>query len=85
MDLKSHNLISDTGVNEAKMNSKIRKGSRCQARVHLRTHAGPIAPMSQGTVVGEIESLGRRLIAVQWDCGFCVYTFPDEIETITDV
>ncbi|HXV78746.1 MAG TPA: hypothetical protein VEG60_02595 [Candidatus Binatia bacterium] len=55
-----------------------KKGSRCRAKRQLRTHAGVI-----DAIIPEIDSLGRRLIQVEWDNEICVYVFPQEIETLT--
>jgi hypothetical protein len=55
-------------------------GARCTTRLPLRTVAGVLPRGSQGTIVYEMENLGRQLILVRWDSGFSVPTFPDEIE-----
>ena len=60
-----------------------KKGSRCRAKRQLRTHAGVIDASSQGTIIAEIDSFGRRLIEVAWDNAICVYVHPQEIETLT--
>lgn len=55
-------------------------GRRCHTRQFVRTVKGDLSRGSQGTVVYEIENLGRQLILVEWDAGFSVPVFPDEIE-----
>jgi hypothetical protein len=60
-------------------------GLRCRARRQLRTHAGLIGAFSEGVIISEIDSLGRRLIEVQWDNEICVYVFPHEIEILDDI
>jgi hypothetical protein len=55
-------------------------GVRCHARHFMRTVKGDLSPGSQGTIVYETENLGRQLILVDWDSGFSVPVFPDEIE-----
>jgi hypothetical protein len=37
----------------------------------------------RGTIEGEIDNLGRHMIAVRWDNGLHMYVFPDEI-TVDD-
>jgi len=46
----------------------------------IRTVKGDLPRGSQGTVVYEMEHLGRRLLLVSWDLGISVPVFPDEIE-----
>jgi hypothetical protein len=53
---------------------------RCQAKHNIRGHQGLISADTRGTIEGEIENLGRHLIAVRWDTGLQMYVFPDEIE-----
>lgn len=52
---------------------------RCHARRNIRSHQGLIQVECRGTIEGEIDNLGRRLIAVRWDTGVSMYVFPDEI------
>jgi hypothetical protein len=59
-----------------------RTGMRCGARKMIRSHEVTIQPTNQGTIIYEVENLGRRLILVQWDGGSSTYAFPDEIEII---
>jgi hypothetical protein len=46
----------------------------------IRTVKGNLPRDSHGTVVYEMENLGRHLILVNWDMGISVPVFPDEIE-----
>ena len=55
-------------------------GVRCHTRRLLRTVQGPLPRESLGTVVYEMDNLGRHLIMVSWDSGITVPVFPDEIE-----
>jgi hypothetical protein len=57
-----------------------RKGLRCRAKTTVRAHEAKIEPESQGTIVHEIENLGRRMILVEWDGDSSLYVFPEEIE-----
>jgi hypothetical protein len=56
-----------------------RKGMRCGAKNMIRTRDVTIQPANQGTIVYEMENLGRRLILVQWDGGPSTYAFPDDV------
>ena len=55
------------------------EGQRCQAKRSIRSHQGFVNVTCRGTIEGEIDSLGRRLVAVRWDNGVSMYVFPDEI------
>jgi hypothetical protein len=44
-----------------------RRGFRCRAKKVLRGHAVMIEVDNQGTIVDELENLGRQLILVQWE------------------
>ena len=55
-------------------------GVRCHTRRLLRTVQGTLPRESPGTVVYEMDNLGRHLIVVTWDTGITVPVFPDEIE-----
>jgi hypothetical protein len=57
-----------------------RSGVRCHTRRLLRTVHGTLPRQSPGTVVYEMDNLGRHLILVRWDSGLTVPVFPDEIE-----
>lgn len=41
---------------------------------------GDLSRGSQGTIIYEMENLGRALILVHWDTGISLPMFPDEIE-----
>jgi hypothetical protein len=56
---------------------------RCRTNRLIRTHAGNVPPYAMGTIIGEINNLGRHMLQVRWDGGFCAYVFPDEIEMLT--
>lgn len=60
-----------------------RKGLRCRAKTTVRAHEAKIESERLGTIVHEIENLGRRMILVEWDDDASLYVFPEEIE-ITD-
>jgi hypothetical protein len=55
-------------------------GCRCHTRRPIRTVKGDLPRGSRGTVVYEMDSLGRHLILVNWDTGISVPVFPHEIE-----
>jgi hypothetical protein len=55
-------------------------GSRCRTTRLIRTHAGNVPPSTVGTILCEINNLGRHMLHVRWDGGLCAYVFPDEIE-----
>ena len=55
-------------------------GLRCHTLHLVRTVKGDLPRGSQGTVVHEMDNLGRHLILVDWDTGIAVPVFPDEIE-----
>ncbi|MBM4254859.1 MAG: hypothetical protein FJ147_03070 [Deltaproteobacteria bacterium] len=55
-------------------------GLRCHTRHLVRTVKGDLPRESHGTIVYEMENLGRQLILVNWDSGIAVPVFPDEIE-----
>lgn len=59
-------------------------GSRCRTNRLIRTHAGNVPPSTVGTILSEINNLGRHMLRVRWDGGFCAYVFPDEIEMVTN-
>lgn len=54
-------------------------GARCYTLRFIRTVKGDLPRGSYGTVLHEMENLGRRLILVHWDTGITVPVFPDEI------
>jgi hypothetical protein len=55
-------------------------GIRCSTRFPLRTIKGNLPRGSQGTVEYAMDNLGRLLILVDWDTGFSVPVFPNEID-----
>ena len=57
-----------------------RTGMRCAAKKMIRGHKIMIPPANQGTIIYEMENLGRRLILVQWDGSLSAYVFPDEVD-----
>ena len=57
-----------------------RTGMRCVAKKMIRNHKVTIQPANWGTIIYEMENLGRRLILVQWDGGSSTYAFPDEVD-----
>jgi hypothetical protein len=59
-----------------------KSGTRCRAKSILHSHAATIPPGDQGTIIHEMENLGRRLILVHWDSGPSMYAFAEEIEII---
>jgi hypothetical protein len=59
-------------------------GSRCRANRQIRTHAGNVRPSTLGRIIGEIDSVGRRLFLVRWNNDVCAYAFPHEIDIVSD-
>lgn len=55
-------------------------GLRCYTLHVVRTVKGDLPRGSQGTVVYEMDNLGRHLILVNWDRDIAVPVFPNEIE-----
>jgi hypothetical protein len=62
------------------MIDRTQAGRRCHTRHLVRTVKGDLPRESHGTIVYEMENLGRQLILVNWDNGIAVPVFPDEIE-----
>jgi hypothetical protein len=58
------------------------KGRRCRATGVVRSHRGVIGRSTEGTILHDIDNLGRHLISVHWDIGVTDYVFPSEIEII---
>ena len=56
------------------------KKIRCKARRSIRAHQGLVCADACGTIEGEIDNLGRRMISVSWDNGPLMYVFPEEIK-----
>jgi hypothetical protein len=46
----------------------------------IRNHKVTIQPANQGTILYEVENLGRKLILVQWDGKSSTYAFPEDLE-----
>lgn len=54
-------------------------GVRCHMVRPIRTVKGDVPRGSGGTVIHEMDNLGRRLVLVHWDHGVTVPMFPEEI------
>ena len=54
----------------------------CRARKEIRTHRGNVQRAAIGTIISEIDNLGRHLLEVRWGNGICSYVFPHEVEII---
>jgi hypothetical protein len=67
---------------ENSANGKQAAGHRCRTNRLIRTHAGNVPPLALGTIVAEIDNLGRHMLQVLWDGGFSAYVFPEEIEIV---
>lgn len=59
------------------------RGNRCRTNRLIRTHAGNVPPSAVGTILSEIDNLGRHMLEVHWDGGVRAYVFPEEIELVT--
>jgi hypothetical protein len=78
-------LNDETRSNYEKEGSMRRTaGRRCKAKRNIRSHQGFVSADTRGTITGEIENLGRRLIAVRWDNGLSIYVFSEEIAIDAD-
>jgi hypothetical protein len=53
---------------------------RCHIRRPVQTVQENLPRDSQGTVIYEMDNLGRHLILVNWDNGILVPVFPNEVE-----
>jgi hypothetical protein len=42
-----------------------------------------VRPSTVGTIISEIDNLGRHLLQVHWRSGICAYVFPDEVEIVS--
>ncbi len=62
------------------MIDRTRAGMRCRTIRFVRTVEGDLPKDTHGTILYEIENLGRLLVLVEWDRGFTVPVFPHEIE-----
>lgn len=69
---------------ETKYNVADAAGVCCRARREIRTHGGNVRPSAVGTIISEIDNLGRHLLEVRWGNGVCSYVFPHEVEIIAD-
>ena len=58
-------------------------GHRCRTKRLIRTHAGSVPPSAIGTIISEIDNLGRHMLQVRWESGLCAYVFPHEVEIVT--
>ena len=58
-------------------------GIRCRTKRLIRTHAGSVPPSAIGTIISEIDNLGRHMLQVRWEGGLCAYVFPHEVEIVT--
>jgi len=62
------------------MIDRTHNGFHCHIRHPVRTVQGNLPRDSQGTVLYEMDNLGRHLILVNWDTGILVPVFPNEVE-----
>jgi hypothetical protein len=70
--------------NETSMMFGSAAGLRCRANRQIRTPAGNVQLSAEGTIISEIDNLGRRLIEVDWEDGVRAYVFPLEVEIVSD-
>lgn len=61
-----------------------RRGMRCRAVLFMRTTCGSLRRGAEGIVCYEIDSVGKWQIVVEWDDGFIVPVFPEEIELVVE-
>ena len=66
------------------MIDRTRCGRRCRTIQFVRTVEGDLRRDARGTIRYETENLGRSLVMVDWDQGFTVPVFPNEIEILVD-
>jgi hypothetical protein len=64
------------------MIDRTRAGVRCRTIRFVRTVEGDLPKDADGTILYEMENLGRLLVLVKWDRGFTVPVFPHEIEIV---
>jgi hypothetical protein len=74
--------MSSVGKETASLGTQT-TGNRCRTNRLIRTHAGNVPPAAVGTILSEIDNLGRHMLQVRWDGGLCAYVFPDEVEIVT--
>jgi len=70
--------------NETSIMSGNAAGLRCRATRQIRTPGGNVQLLAEGTIISEIDNLGRHLIEVDWEGGVRAYVFPDEVEIVSD-
>ena len=58
------------------------KGLRCRAVQEIPDRRGMIVPLTEGTVMYELDGNLKNLINVHWDDGFASLVGPDSIEII---
>jgi hypothetical protein len=68
---------------EFRSSEKQEASRRCRTNRLIRTHAGNVPPSALGTIVSEMDNLGRHMLQVLWDGGFSAYVFPEEIEIVS--
>ena len=66
------------------MIDRTRSGRRCRITQFVRTVEGDLRRDARGTIRYETENLGRSLVMVEWDQGFIVPVFPNEIEVLVE-
>jgi len=57
---------------------------RCHTMHLIHAVQGDLPRDSHGTVVYEMDNLGRHLIFVRWDNGIVIPMFPSEVEFESD-
>ena len=70
--------------NETKPQFAWASAMRCRARREIRTYRGNVRPSAVGTIISEIDNLGRHLLEVRWGNGVCSYVFPHEVEIVAE-
>jgi hypothetical protein len=70
--------------NETSMMFGSAAGSRCRANRQIRTPAGNVQLFAEGTIIYEIDNLGRHLLEVDWENGIRAYVFPHEVEIVSN-
>ena len=58
------------------------EGMKCRAVRDIQSYQGMVRASTEGTILYEIENLGRHLINVQWDNGLRLNVYPNEVEII---
>jgi len=62
------------------MVDRSRSGTACRTVHQLRTTEGILPRGSRGTILYEMDNVGRWLIFVTWNNGMRIPVFPDDIE-----